>query len=237
MKRVFLVMVVSAMLVTLGFTQTPAAGSNTDPASVQGCLGGSDGAYTVVQDGTGQLFKISSSSVDLKAHLGHDVKLTGQKSSAAAGNSLAVTELAMISEHCAAAAAAPAATVTPSPETVIPPDAATVPPAAASAAAAAAPPVPAGPAAAVASTPPADSAAPGATVTPTPSTPAVENATTVDSQSGCSQRTRGRSYATGCTGCPACRNCKRTRCGSRSHPATLSSCSQSRSRPDRSRQN
>ncbi len=50
MKRVFLVMVVSAMLVTLGFTQTPAAGSNTDPASVQGCLGGSDGAYTVVRE-------------------------------------------------------------------------------------------------------------------------------------------------------------------------------------------
>ena len=77
MKRVFIVMVISAMLVTLGFTQTPAAGSTTDPASVQGCLGGSDGAYTVVQDGTGQLFKISTSSVDLKAHLGHDVKLTG----------------------------------------------------------------------------------------------------------------------------------------------------------------
>jgi hypothetical protein len=168
MTRVFLVMVVSAMLVTLGFSQTPPAGSNTDPASVQGCLGGSDGAYTVVQDGTGQLFKISTSSVDLKAHLGHDVKLTGQKSSAAAGNSLAVTELSMISEHCAAAAAAPATTVTPSPETVIPPDAATAPPVAASAAAAAAPPVPADPAAATAS------AAPAATVAPTPSTPAVD---------------------------------------------------------------
>jgi hypothetical protein len=174
MKRVFLVMVVSAMLVTLGFTQTPAA-SNTDPASVQGCLGGSDGAYTVVQDGTGQLFKISTSSVDLKAHLGHDVKLAGQKSSAAGSNSVAVTELSMISEHCAAAAAAPAATVTPSPETVIPPDAATAPPAAASAAAAAAPAVPADPAA-VASAPPVDSAAPAAAVTPTPSTPAVDSA-------------------------------------------------------------
>ena len=56
MKRVFLVMVVSAMLVTLGFAQTPDAGSNTNPASVKGCLGGSDGNYTVVEDGTGQIF-------------------------------------------------------------------------------------------------------------------------------------------------------------------------------------
>ena len=175
MKRVFLVMVISAMLVTLGFTQTPAAGSTTDPASVQGCLGGSDGAYTVVQDGTGQLFKISTSSVDLKAHLGHDVKLTGQKSSAAGSNSLALTELSMISEHCDAAAAASAATVTPSPETVIPPDAPAVPPAAGNAAAAAAPAVPADPAAPAATA----SAAPAATVNPTPSTPAVDSAAPV----------------------------------------------------------
>src|SRR5450432_1582355 len=104
MKNAFPLMVVSALLVTLGFAQTPDAGSNTSVANVSGCLGGSDGAYTVMQDGTGQLFKISTSSVALKAHLGHDVKLTGQKSSAAAGNSLAVTELSMISEHCAAAA-------------------------------------------------------------------------------------------------------------------------------------
>jgi hypothetical protein len=69
MKRVFLVMVVSAMLVTLGFAQTPDAGRNTNPGSVNGCLGGSDGNYTVVEDGTGQIFKISTSSVDLQPHL------------------------------------------------------------------------------------------------------------------------------------------------------------------------
>ena len=48
MNRVFLVMVVSALLVTFGLAQTPDAGSNTDPANVKGCLGGSDGNYTVV---------------------------------------------------------------------------------------------------------------------------------------------------------------------------------------------
>ena len=47
MKRVFLLMFVSALLVTLGFAQTPVAGSNTDLANVKGCLGGSDGNYTV----------------------------------------------------------------------------------------------------------------------------------------------------------------------------------------------
>ena len=72
-------MVVSALLVTFGFAQTPDAGSNTDPANVKGCLGGSDGNYTVVEDGTRQTFKITTSSVDLKPHLGHDVKLIGHK--------------------------------------------------------------------------------------------------------------------------------------------------------------
>jgi hypothetical protein len=103
MKRVFLLMFVSALLVTLGFAQTPSAGSKTDQASVKGCLGGSDGNYTVVEDGTRQIFKITTSSVDLKPHLGHDVQLTGTKanaagSSGAADNSFTVIELNMISE-------------------------------------------------------------------------------------------------------------------------------------------
>jgi hypothetical protein len=166
MKRVFLLMVVSALLVTLGFAQTPDAGSNTDQANIKGCLGGSDGNYTVAEDGTRQIFKITTSGVDLKPHLGHDVKLTGHKvsgavSSGVADNSFAVTELNMISEHCAAAAAAPVATVIPSSETVIAPVAA----AAASSA--------------TASTPAADAAAPPATASPssaTVSTPAADAA-------------------------------------------------------------
>ncbi len=171
MKRALLVMVVSAMLVTLGLAQTPDASSNTDVADVKGCLGGSEGNYTVVQDGTGQLFKITSSSIDLKAHLGHDVKLTGHKATGAA-NSLTASELSMISEHCAAAAAAaPAAAVDPSPQTSIPPDAAAAPPATASAPAtdaAAAPPAPATPPAATTTAPVVDPAAASATVTPAP---------------------------------------------------------------------
>src|SRR5580700_4222035 len=135
MKKVFLLMVVSGLLVTLGFAQTPDADSNAAQANVKGCLGGSDGNYTVAEDGTHQVFKITTSSVDLKSHLGNDVTLIGHKaggaaSSGTADNSFAVTELNMISDHCAAAAVAPAATASPSSETVIPPAAAATAPAA-----------------------------------------------------------------------------------------------------------
>jgi hypothetical protein len=166
MKRVFLLIAVSALLVTLGFAQTPEAGSNTDPANIKGCLAASDGNYTVVEDGSRQIFKISTSSVDLKPHVGHDVKLIGHKasgtvSSGAADNNFAVTELSMISEHCVAAVAATVGAVVPYSQTVIEPTTAT--------------PAPSAPA----STPAADSAEPAETVNPsaaTVSTPAVEAA-------------------------------------------------------------
>src|ERR1700730_4773253 len=139
MKRVFLLMFVSARVVAFWFAQTPEAGSNTDPATVKGCLSGSEGNYTIAEDGTRQIFKVTSSSVDLKPHVGHDVKLVGHKASGSvsagpADHSFAVTDVSMISEHCAApAAAAAAATVAPYAETVIVPDAAAAPPATASA--------------------------------------------------------------------------------------------------------
>jgi|HubBroStandDraft_4_1064222.scaffolds.fasta_scaffold06365_4 hypothetical protein len=175
MKRVFLLMVVSGLLVTLGLAQTPDAGSNTDQANVKGCLGGSDGNYTVAEDGTRQVLKITSSSVDLKPHLGHDVNLIGHKasgaaSSGAADNSFAVTELNMISDHCAAAAVAPVATTSPSSETVIPPAAAATAPAATTSS----------PSSETASTPTADATTPAATASPSSETvsPPAPDATT-----------------------------------------------------------
>ena len=117
MKRAFLLIVVPALLVALGFSQTPAPSVNTDQTNIKGCLGGSDGNYTVAEDNTGHTFKITTSGVDLKQHLGHDVTLIGHRasgtSSAAADNSFAVTELTMISDHCAAAAATAATDATP----------------------------------------------------------------------------------------------------------------------------
>ncbi len=118
MKRAFLLIVLPALLVALGFSQTPTPSVNTDQTNIKGCLGGSDGNYTVVENSTGHTLKLTTSGVDLKQHLGHDVALIGHRasgtSSAAADNSFAVTALTMISEHCAAAAAPIATASTPS---------------------------------------------------------------------------------------------------------------------------
>jgi hypothetical protein len=131
MKKAFLLIVVPALLAALGFAQTPGASIKTDQTNIKGCLGGSDGNYTVAEDNTGHIFKITTSSVDLKAHLGHDVTLIGHKasvaSSGAAGDSLDVTELNMISERCAAAAASTAPVSTPSDPANIPPAPAAAP--------------------------------------------------------------------------------------------------------------
>jgi hypothetical protein len=69
----------SALLVVSGLAQTPDADSNTDQATITDCLGGSDGNYTVAEDGTSQILKVTTSSVDLKLHLGQDVSLIGHK--------------------------------------------------------------------------------------------------------------------------------------------------------------
>jgi len=131
MKRALLLIVVPTLLVALGFAQTPAVSVNTD-LTIKGCLGGSDGNYTVVEDSTGHIFKITTTSVDFKQDLGHDVALIGHRASGAisgaADNSFAVTELNMISEHCPAAAAAPVATAsTPSETASTPPGSAAAP--------------------------------------------------------------------------------------------------------------
>ena len=124
MKKVFLLIVVSALLTVLGFAQTPTASSNPDQINIKGCLGGSDGHYTVAEDNAGQIFNITISSADLKPHLGQNVKLIVHKAGGAADNSLVVTELNMISEHCTAAAAAPVATVNTPDEAISTPAAA-----------------------------------------------------------------------------------------------------------------
>jgi hypothetical protein len=171
MKKAFLLIVVPALLVALGFAQTPAASSNTDQTTVKGCLGGSDGNYTVLEDNTGHTFKITTSSVDLKPHLNHDITLIGHKTSGAsstpADNSLAVTEVKMISEHCAAPAAASTAPVTSPAETASTP---------AAAAAATAPVATVNPLPETVSTPAADAAAPATATTPaaTATTPAAD---------------------------------------------------------------
>ncbi|MGA2021922.1 MAG: hypothetical protein ABSH02_15115 [Candidatus Sulfotelmatobacter sp.] len=170
MKRAFLLIVIPALLAGLGFAQTPAASINTDQTNIKGCLGGSDGSYTVVEDNTGRIFKITTSSVDLKPHLSQDVTLIGHgaggASSAAADDSFTVTELNMISEHCAGAAAVPAATVVTPGAAATPPAETTVTPAADATAPAATVSTPAQ----TASTPPPAAVAPVATTSTVPET-------------------------------------------------------------------
>jgi hypothetical protein len=128
MKRIFLLIVVPALLVALGFAQTPAASGNTDQVNMKGCLGGSDGNYTVADDNSGKIFRITTSSADLKPHVGHDVNLIGHKTDNA-GNGLTITEMSMISEHCTAASAGPPANVSTPAETASTPPAAAASPA------------------------------------------------------------------------------------------------------------
>jgi hypothetical protein len=123
MKRVFLLISIPILFVALGIAQTPAPSNDTDQIAIKGCLSGSDGNYTVAEDNTGRKSRLTSSSVDLKSHLGHDVKVVGHKlngegTSGAAENSLAVTELTMISEHCTAPVAVAAATVSTTTDTL-----------------------------------------------------------------------------------------------------------------------
>ncbi|MGD0569211.1 MAG: LPXTG cell wall anchor domain-containing protein [Candidatus Sulfotelmatobacter sp.] len=120
MKNVGLLIVIPVLLVTLGFGQTPAQNSNTEQTSIKGCLGGSVDNYTVAEDGTTQTFRITSSTVDLKPHLGHDVEITTQKANVSAGsdpadNSVIVTAVNMISDHCATVAASTPAVADPTP--------------------------------------------------------------------------------------------------------------------------
>jgi len=126
MKRACLLIVLPALLVALGFAQTPTASSNPAPTSIKGCLGGSDGNYTLTEDNTGHNFKLAPGSVDLKPFLGQSVALIGLKanttaSSGAADNGFAVTEAKMVSEHCATAAVAPAASISTTADTAITP--------------------------------------------------------------------------------------------------------------------
>jgi hypothetical protein len=191
MKNMFLLIVVPVLLVTLGFGQAYTPSSNTDQASIKGCIGGSDGNYTIAEDGTTQTFTITSSTVDLKAHVGHDVEVIGQKANAdtssGSSDSVVVTGVNMISEHCATVSAATASTpAVADPAPVATADSPTVTdstPAATASTSAASDPTPAATTAAPAvtdSTPTATASTPAVadqTPTATASTPAVADQT------------------------------------------------------------
>jgi hypothetical protein len=178
MKKAFLLIAVPFLLVTLGFGQTPAPNANPEQASIKGCLGGSDGNYTIAEDGTTQTFRITSSTVDLKPHVGHDVEVIGQTANAAASsgpsdNTMIASGVNMISDHCATAtASAPAAADPASPAAASTPAPAVADPAPATVATApaASDPTPIAAADAPARTPVAATSAPMMDSTPAPET-------------------------------------------------------------------
>jgi hypothetical protein len=57
--------------------------TGTSANSVEGCLSGSDGNYTLT-DQTGTSYKLTGDTAKLSEHIGHEVKITGTKSSASA---------------------------------------------------------------------------------------------------------------------------------------------------------
>jgi hypothetical protein len=130
----------SAVLITafLAFAQEPSpstsptteTSTNSTASSARGCLSGSDGAYTLTDKQTGMVFSLIGKTDALGQHVGHEVEVTGQKSTAAtsdnsagspnaadanaagktgnsATNTIQVDEVRMISDHCGAGATTP----------------------------------------------------------------------------------------------------------------------------------
>src|SRR5256886_11061026 len=68
-------------------SSSPATGQNS---TVQGCLSStSDNNFTLTQDQTGMVFTLSGSADQLKAHVGHEVAITGQQASGSAASGAA----------------------------------------------------------------------------------------------------------------------------------------------------
>lgn len=57
--------------------------TGTSGNSIEGCLSGSDGNYTLT-DQAGASYKLTGDTAKLSEHIGHEVKITGTKSSASA---------------------------------------------------------------------------------------------------------------------------------------------------------
>jgi hypothetical protein len=57
--------------------------TNAGGDGVQGCLSGSDGNYTLT-DHTGTSYRLTGDTAKLSEHIGHEVKVSGTKSTAAA---------------------------------------------------------------------------------------------------------------------------------------------------------
>lgn len=60
--------------------------SNSNQTSIQGCLSGSSGNYTLTAD-SGTKYQLSGDTSKLSDHVGHEVEITGTTTSSTASNS------------------------------------------------------------------------------------------------------------------------------------------------------
>src|SRR5438270_12010946 len=96
MKKIltlFAAMLMTAFLASAQDTSTSMSGStgtetkaNSNPISLQGCLSGSNGAYNLTDKQTGMVFSLTGKSDALGQHVGHEVEVTGQKSTTASND-------------------------------------------------------------------------------------------------------------------------------------------------------
>ncbi len=75
------------------YPQNPPAGSSQSQASagqtsVEGCLQGSDGNFTLA-DNSGTTYQLSGDTSKLSKHVGHEVQITGSTSGSTSGSSSA----------------------------------------------------------------------------------------------------------------------------------------------------
>jgi hypothetical protein len=89
-------------------TQTAAQSAKEAGTSVEGCIGGAAGAYTLT-DSSGKVYQLAGDTSKLGDHVGHSVKVTGTVASAAGGAAtsaaggnptLTVKKVKMVSSTC-----------------------------------------------------------------------------------------------------------------------------------------
>jgi hypothetical protein len=103
--------------------QSMGSSSQAQVGTVRGCLGGTDGGYTLTQDQSGTLFRLVGNDDQLKSHMGQEVLVTGQlphaapapsaagengsSGSSTSGNVIQVSDVRVVSKTCASGNAAP----------------------------------------------------------------------------------------------------------------------------------
>lgn len=70
-----------------GGMSSSATSNSGAKTTVDGCLGGSSGAYTLTDKASGTTYNLTGDTSKLSAHVGHEVKITGTTSSASPASS------------------------------------------------------------------------------------------------------------------------------------------------------